>query len=245
MKKIVYSIIIFALFISGCSQPAAESEPTPTPAPEFGVQEYFTPEEMEYELQFVEYRDGLLSFQMFLPDDWHYGILECIPAVGERGIDFWPPGSGGEVLSLRYYPEPFGVCGTGLTETEGELPGTGKLRVGYYDGRGYPSFISFYDSPGAWVLLNNIGEGWNAHWTEIEKILGSLVLDGGLIRMSAAEEIALEWSDTEYDYIRKSFDIHNGEITVEFCAIGGETEDEIVISCMGGVLEYGDTDYRE
>jgi len=254
MKKMII-VLALTLILCGCGRgeteietvpnpaPEVETLPTPTPAPDLGVQEYFTAEEMNYQLQFVEYKDeylGLLGFQMFLPDDWHYGIVEYIPDVGERGIDFWPTGSGGEVLSLRYYPEPFGVCGTGLVEAEGDLPGTGKLRVGYYDGRDYPSFLSFYDSPGAWVLNNGLGEGWNAHWTEIEKILGSLVLDPGVIRMAVADEIAHQWEDIDYDYLRKSFDIHTGEITVDFCQMGGEAVHTIVISSMGGLLEDGE-----
>lgn len=253
MKKAIIALAFF-LILCACGRPETEIEtepvsspdletvPVPTAAPDFGVQEYFTAEEMEYELQFVEYKDeylGLLGFQMFLPADWHYGIVECIPETGERGIDFWPPGSGGEVLRLRYYPEPFGVCGTGLVEAEGELPGTGKLRAGYYDGRDYPSFISFYDSPGGWVLLNDMGEGWNAHWPEIEKILSSLVLDAGVVRMSLVDEIAAQYEGISYDYLRKSFDIHTGEITVDFCRMGGEAVQTITVSSMGGILDDG------
>lgn len=214
MKKTLM-VMLLALMLTACGVKSPEkpvAEPTPSPAPEFAVENGFTAEENEQELQFVEYEDeylGLLSFSMYLPADWHYGIVECVPETGERGIDFWPPGSGGEVLRLRYYPEPFGVCGTGLVETEGELPGTGKLRVGCYDGRDYPSFISFYDSPGQWVLLNNMEEGWNAHWSDIEKILGSLVLDPGVVRMSLVDEIAAQYEGIAHDYLRKSFDIHN------------------------------------
>ena len=258
MKKTVLALAI-AFILCGCgsgepvpeaepaSAPEVETEATPTPAPGFGVEEYFTAEETEHELQFVEFEDeylGLLGFQIFLPEDWHYGIVESPEGVGEMGVDIWPSGSGGEVLSLRYYPEPFGVCGTGLAEAEGELPGTGKLRAGYYDGHDYPSFISFYDSPGQWVLLNNMGEGWNAHWSDIEKILGSLVLDPGVVRMSLVDEIAAQYDGIAHDYLRKSFDIHSGEFTVDFCRMGGETVDSIVISSQGGVLEHGDTNYR-
>lgn len=254
MKKLII-VLAFMLILSGCgrteaiintesaTEPEIETVPTPTAAPDFGVQEYFTAEEMEHELQFVEYRDeylGLLGFQMYLPSDWYYGIVECIPELGERGIDFWPNGSGGEVLSLRYYPEPFGVCGTGLVEAEGELPGTGKLRVGYYDGRDYPAFISFYDSPGGWVLLNNMGEGWNAHWPDIERILSSLVLDPGVVRMSYVDEIAAQYEELSYDYLRKSFDIHTGEFTVDFCRMGGEAVHTIAVSSQGGKLEDGE-----
>lgn len=238
-----FLLLVLVFMLAGCKSHVSDALPsaTPTSAPEFGVQEYYTAEETEHELQFVEYKDeylGLLGFRLFLPADWHYGIVDSPEGVGEMGIDFWPPGSGGDVLSLRYYPEPFGVCGTGLVETEGELPGTGKLRVGYYDGQDYPSFISFYDSPGGWVLLNDMGEGWNAHWPEIEKILGSLVLDPGVVRMSYVDEVAVQYEDIDYDYLRKSFDIHTGEITVDFCRMGGEVVHTILVSSMGGLLEY-------
>ena len=109
MKKAAF-IMVFILMLSACAHTEPESEPmpvrpvtegvseetpgpveealpvpTPTPAPGFTVENFFTEEEMEQELQFVEYKDeylGLLGFRMFLPADWHFGIVECIPEVG-------------------------------------------------------------------------------------------------------------------------------------------------------------------
>jgi len=66
------------------------------------------------------------------------------------------------------------------------------------------------------------------------------VLDPGVIRMAVADEIAHQWEDIDYDYLRKSFDIHTGEITVDFCQMGGEAVHTIVISSMGGLLEDGE-----
>lgn len=235
MKKRAVLVIIFALLLSACAVgPFTETmyvqEDEPATAPEFEAREYYSPEEMEHTLQFVEYGYGHAGFQLFLPRDWNYSIVEYNADAGEFGIDFWPDGSGERKLRLRYYSSAFGVCGTDLVEREGELPGTGKLRVGYYDGQDYPSFISFYDSPGGYALMNELGSGWNAHWEEIEKILSSLVLDPGVMRVSVAEEIAQDscvWED--YDYLRTDFDILSGSFTVEFVKMGGEKQATVIL----------------
>ena len=238
-KAAAVTALIIALMLSACgvvgpfTETMYEEEPTPAAAPEFAVEEYFTAAEMEHELQFVEYSQGHCGFQLFLPEGWNYGIVEYNAHVGELGVDIWPDGSGDGRLSLRHYSSPFGVCGTGLVETEGELPGTGKLRIGYYDGRDYPSFISFYDSPGGWVLTNDLGSGWTAHGEEIEKILGSLVLDPGAMRVSAAEELAMEQCLWDYDYLRTEFDIHSGDIRVGFVKYGGELQASVCLEKIG------------
>ena len=234
MKKLMAFIIVFTLLLSACSVGPftvtmyVEEEPvaaaTPTPAPEFGMDESFTAEEMEHELQFVEHYDGYAGFQLFLPEDWYYEIIETDAETGEFGLNFWPSGSGGGKLSLRCYGGMFGVCGTGLAESEGELPGTGKLRVGYYDGREYPSFIGFYDAPAGWALTNDMGESWLAHEVEIEKILASLVLDPGVMRVSVAEEMALENCNVYHEYLQTDFDRENGNIKVKFVRMGGSVQ---------------------
>lgn len=240
MKKFcILLAVMFALVLSACgvvgpfTETMYEAAPTPDDAPEFGVEEYFTTEEMEQELQFAEYYHGCAGFELFLPSDWHYEVAEYDPETEEFGIDFWPSGSGDRRLRLRCYGGAFGVCGTGLVETEGELPGTGKLRIGYYDGRDYPSFISFYDSPGGWVLTNDLGSGWTAHEEEIEKILGSLVLDPGAMRVSVAEELAIEHCRWDYDYLRTEFDIYSGDIRVGFVKYGGELQASVCLEKSG------------
>ena len=85
-----------------------------------------------------------------------------------------------------------------------------------------------------------MGEGWIAHWPEIEKILSSLVLDYSVVRMSYVDAVAALYEEPGYDYLRKRFDIHTGEITVDFCRMGGEAVNSIVISSMGGVLEQAE-----
>ena len=238
MKKSIVALIIASLLLSACaSGPFTETmyveEPTPTPAPEFAVEKYYTAEEMEHQLQFAEYYDGFAGFQIFMPENWHYEIIESDPESGEFGLDFRPSGSGGGKLSLRCYGGMFGVCGTGLVEAEGELPGTGKLRVGYYDGRDYPSFIGFYDSPGGWALTNDMGEAWKAHEGEIEKILSSLVLDPGCMRVSTAEKLALENSDVYHDYLQTDFDRESGNLRVKFVRMGGQVQQTVAFEKSG------------
>ncbi len=254
MKKCLLVMLIFALLLSACSvgpytetmytEEEPTAEPLPVSGPEFAVDDYYSAEEMEHSLQFVEYYDGYAGFQIFLPEDWHYEIVELSEENTEFGLDFWPGGSGDGRLRLRCYGGAFGVCGTGLVESKGELPGTGKLRAGYYDGAEYPTFVSFYDSPGGWVLTNDMGGTWIAHEAELEKILSSLVLDPGVIRMSKAEEIADDFvaGRYRYDYFRTSFTHETGEIALVTCRMGtggGEIEDicidkdgSIVFTCV-------------
>lgn len=230
MKKTIAIMTVCAMLLSACAVgPFTETmyvdeepmaAPQPVSVPEFAVDDYYTPEEMEHALQFVEHYDGFAGFQIFLPGDWHYEIVEPSEENPEFGLDFWPGGSGTGRLRLRCYDGAFGVCGTGLVESEGELPGTGRLRAGYYDEAEYPSFISFYDSPGGWVLMNDTGGTWIAHEAELEKILSSLVLDPGVMRVSKAEELAREECDEYHNYLRTTFDHESGNILVEFVRTG-------------------------
>ena len=246
MKKTLISILVLTvLLLSACAvgpftetmyvEEEPTAEPMPAAAPEFAVDDYYTPEEMEHALQFVEHYDGFAGFQIFLPEDWHYEIVELSEENTEFGLDFWPGGSGTGRLRLRCYDGSFGVCGTGLAESEGELPGTGKLRAGYYDGAEYPSFFGFYDSPGGWVLMNDMGGTWLAHEAELEKILSSLVLDPGVIRVSKAEELAREECDVYHNYLRTTFDHESGNILVEFVrtGTGGGTQASLSLEKAG------------
>lgn len=244
-KSIILLLAAFAFALTACGNVGpftagpctAEEAPLPTAAPEFGVKECFSPEEMEHGLQFVDYSHGYAGFQIYLPADWYYEIAEYDSGSGEFGIDFCPAGSGDGKLRLRCYGGSFGVCGTGLVEAEGELTGTGGLRAGYYDGRETPSFIAFYDSPAGWVLTNELGSGWAAHEEEIEKILGSLVLDAGVIRIAEAEEAALAVLDAYHDYLRTDFDAESGELTVSFARYGGEPTGEVRMDKEGNIIE--------
>jgi len=247
MKKSIALMILFALLLSACAAgPFTETmyseeptaEPQPASAPEFTADDYYSDEEMEHALQFVEYYDGYAGFQIFLPEDWYYEIVEPGEENTEFGLDFWPDGSGDGRLRLRCYDGTFGVCGTGLVESEGDLPGTGKLRVGYFDGREYPSFVGFYDSPGGWVLTNDMGNGWFAHEGELEKILSSIVLDPGVMRVSKAEELAKEECDVYHNYLRSTFDHESGNILVEFVRAGSGGGTQASVSFEKNGEEY-------
>lgn len=240
-KNFTAFLLVFALLLSACGavgpftdEPCtAEEEPAPSPTRGL-IEQSFGENEST---QSLECSYGFAGVALSLPEDWNYEIVEWSEEAPEFGIDFWPSGSGEGRLRLRCYCGTFGVCGTGLTEAEDELPGTGKLRIGYYDGQAQPSFISFYDSPGGWVLLNELGSGWSAHETEIEKILSSLVLDGDIIRVSRAEEIALSSLALDYDYLRTDFNMESGELTVSFAKYGGKSNGELRLDGQGNILE--------
>lgn len=241
MKKLIIILIAaFALALSACgvqgpfTETLYEAAPTPADAPELLIDQSFGEGDS---FERVEYACGYASIALSLPEGWHSETVEYSEETGEFGIDFWPEGSGGKKLRLHYYGGMFGVCGTGLTEAEAELPGTGKLRIGYYDGSETPSFISFYDAPGGYALTNELGSGWSAHEDEIEKILSSIVLDEGVIRVSEAENIASAALDANYDYLRTDFDMESGIFTVKFVEMGGTSNGEVSMDKEGNILE--------
>lgn len=75
------------------------------------------------------------------------------------GITFWPRGREEGKIRLEYYPQGFGVCGTGLETDAMELAGR-TVTVGTYDGAALWDYISFGDDFAAW------GEGHESWWAE-------------------------------------------------------------------------------
>ena len=98
-----------------------------------------------------------------IPESWDYAIT--LPDAGELdagvagGISFWPRGREEGKVFFGHYPEPFGVCGTGLESTEMVLAGR-KATVGTYDGRALWDFIGFSEDFAVW------GQGHESWWNE-------------------------------------------------------------------------------
>ena len=111
----------------------------------------------------VVYAENGVSITLQLPESWEYTVTyltdEALNAGISAGITFWPVGREEGKLFLGYYPDRFGVCGTGLETDEMMLTGR-KVTVGTYDGRALWDFIGFGEYFAVW------GQGHEAWWAE-------------------------------------------------------------------------------
>ncbi|MBQ8804611.1 MAG: hypothetical protein IJZ53_13365 [Tyzzerella sp.] len=106
------------------------------------------------------YEDKYMSLE--IPEGWKYSITEYSESAYAVGISFWPEGYSEGKLSLQYFLSGFGVCGTGLTESDITL-GNMKAKRGIYDGDALWSFISFIPTARDYAVINEGAEEW---WQE-------------------------------------------------------------------------------
>lgn len=109
--------------------------------------------------QIVTYEENGVSITLTLPAGWNYALISLAQNDYCAGITFWPRGREEGKIRLEYYPQGFGVCGTGLETDAMELAGR-TVTVGTYDGAALWDYISFGDDFAAW------GEGHESWWAE-------------------------------------------------------------------------------
>ena len=109
--------------------------------------------------QIVTYAENGVSVTLTLPAGWNYALVSLAQNDYCAGITFWPRGREEGKIRLEYYPQGFGVCGTGLETDAMELAGR-TVTVGTYDGAALWDYISFGDNFAAW------GEGHESWWSE-------------------------------------------------------------------------------
>ena len=109
--------------------------------------------------QIVTYEEDGVRITLTLPAGWNYALVSLAQNDYCAGITFWPRGREEGKIRLEYYPQGFGVCGTGLETDAMELAGR-TVTVGTYDGAALWDYISFGDDFAAW------GEGHESWWAE-------------------------------------------------------------------------------
>ena len=113
--------------------------------------------------QIVTYEEEGVRITLPLPAGWGYAITPLNAAESSSnmasGITFWPRGREEGKIFFGYYPDRFGVCGTGLETTEMLLAGQ-KATVGTYDDAAVWDFISFGEHFAVW------GQGHEHWWAE-------------------------------------------------------------------------------
>lgn len=111
-----------------------------------------------------------------LPSGWKY---ETFPVDSEEmltcryGIHFSPRDAEEGYIEIGYV-EGFGVCGTGLEETDAVIAGC-PASVGTYDGHGYWNFISFREQNEHVVALSyGVEAWWDDYGSQVMEIMDTL-----------------------------------------------------------------------
>lgn len=107
----------------------------------------------------VCWAEGGAKLALELPGNWEYDITTLAENDYAAGITFWPRGREEGKLRFEYYPQGFGVCGTGLETADAIVAGR-NASLGTYDGEPLWTFISFGQDFAVW------GEGHEHWWAE-------------------------------------------------------------------------------
>lgn len=186
------------------------------------------------ELQAVFYEYGSANMCVVLPGNWEYEILEYSDESYSFGIRFRPEGVSGSV-SVLYYPQGFGVCGTGLDQEQIRLDSGLKAYQGTYDGKQYWDFISVQGLPGSYVFQTEKVSAWPQElFSQAEQIVYAASLAEGILWENSVAEYARRECGGDCEVIRTSFDFCSGEWTVWLQA--GDTEYTLGYSAEGELL---------
>ena len=172
-----------------------------------------------------------------LPKSWEYEINEEAD-VAEFSLSFRPKGKKGSV-SVEYWDNAFGVCGTGL-ENERITLGQYKADKGTYDGKAVWDYIAIEDTPGDYIIMNRGADEWLGEYDEtVMEILSTLTVADGTISESRAIEIAKTQTDREYDNVSAWFEYERGVWFVRFWQNDTKTGTIVSLSREGKVIpEY-------
>ena len=173
MKKILWFALLM-LLLTACASNAVET--TPEEPEVCGAPLYEGPEEAPDETVQVEFvcDGGMIVVQ--LPADWQWEVDEITEDAFAMGINFRPGTETEGWLRLRYWPGKFGVCGTGLEETEVTFANGLRGRMGFYDGSEKWSFISFYPDLPQYALDVDFADWVMEYEQQIIEILGTAQL---------------------------------------------------------------------
>lgn len=123
---------------------------------------------------FVECGNGKASMSLSIPEEWEYELIEPVrEGADEFGFCFWPKNQTEGKIKFMYY-DAWGVCGTGLEEIKIQL-GEYRAYQGTYDNKEVWDFISFIDTHGHFVVLNEGADAWwDAYGEEAMNILSTI-----------------------------------------------------------------------
>lgn len=188
------------------------------------------------EYQTVSYEYGYANMYLELPAGWNYAICEYSEESVTFGVDFWPADQTEGKLRLRYNPDGFYVCGTGLEETEIRLDNGLRAYQGTYDNHAVWDFISIRDLPGSYVILTeNVDSWWAVYGEQAMDIIGSMSLAEGIIWENMAIELAERELKGEFEAEWADFDFCEGVWSIRFA--DKDTTYTVYIGADGTVLD--------
>ena len=145
--------------------------------------------------ELVSYEYGHANMSIRVPEGWKYTVSEYSKDCGSFGITVYPEYKPSESITLMYYPDMFGVCGTELTEVDTTLSGL-PAKKGYYGSSQIWSFIAVDD----YALLNRMSDGtFQLYRDDIELMIDSVTVADGIITKSDAIKKALREADANID----------------------------------------------
>ena len=179
---------------------------------------------------------GFSNITLTVLHNWRYET-EQGDSSGEYCIAIWPEGQTEGKIKVWYY-KAFSVCGTGLEQEEITLGGY-RAWKGTYDNRKYWDFISFRDTPGSYVIMNEGADRWLGDYeTELMQILDTIVIAEGAIGENEAIDAAKKAVGIEYDEVRARLDSANGFWRISFHnKDSSERIKNVVMTLEGKILD--------
>lgn len=221
----------------------SEAEPTP----EAVTISQGEPVKASYEL-------GSANMSLELPADWEYAVVGGYDGEeaqtepdGTFGIEFWPSADPELKLSLLYYVNGLGMCGTGVTIEEVSYANglSGWKHTEDYDTEEKTMLtVVFTGLAGTYALNGFVPTALLEKYSGvIDTIIESAVLSKGNLMEAEAVEAAERAATVDYDTVRASHDFETGEWSVSFYMADRAGGGQVVrLGKQGNVLrsEYGE-----
>ena len=234
MKKrfsVVLSLLLLTIVFSGCTDTSSQTETAKDHPNSIGGTEGNAPEQLE-EIKIAEYSYQYTNMKLKLPTDWEYEILEGTVEASKNnlGIRFWPKNQPTITISLLYYVNGIGLCGTGVTFEDIVLENGLTATKCTEDIDDDHCFILIYkDVPGAYAAKCCVPKSmWADYEDTVMSILGSAEIGRNLLSESEAIEAAKGGVTVSYDTIRAYFDYISGVWEIQFTTTHTVGEDQIV-----------------
>lgn len=189
--------------------------------------------------QIVSYTYSNANMELQLPEGWEYEIEEHSEDSSVFGINFRPPGGEDGEISLLYYGNTFGVCGTGLSTKDITFENGLQASIGTYDKSPVWSYMVYSGTPGSYVASVQMDKKqWKEYEDQVMEILGNAKLAQGIMWESEAIEIAREKCTAEYGSARGNYDFETGVWKIRFYnEHKAGTEQNIWVNAEGEVVK--------